>query len=98
MLLAATIALAAQVSTAAPARTAPARPCEDPSLLCRISPYFCPGTYPSGLEPCWPTDSRAPRNLPNRPSPSAASGSAASAGKAIGEVSGKHPSRTVVRP
>jgi len=67
--LLATIVLAAQVATntPAPARSEPARPCADPSLLCRISPYFCPGTYPAGLEPCWPADTRPTRNLPNRP-------------------------------
>ena len=68
-MLLATIVLAAQVATntPAPARSEPARPCADPSLLCRISPYFCPGTYPAGLEPCWPADTRPTRNLPNRP-------------------------------
>jgi len=65
--LLATIALAAQVATNTPARSEPARPCADPSMLCRISPYFCPGTYPAGLEPCWPADSRPTRSLPNRP-------------------------------
>jgi hypothetical protein len=67
--LLATIALVAQVATStnAPARSEPARPCADPSLLCRISPYFCPGTYPAGLEPCWPADTRPTRSLPSRP-------------------------------
>jgi hypothetical protein len=66
--LLATIALTALVTTNAPARDEPARPCADPSLLCRISPYFCPGTYPAGLDPCWP-EARPTRNLPNRPAP-----------------------------
>jgi hypothetical protein len=39
------------------------RPCADPSALCRISPFFCPGTYPKGLEPCWPDGTRQPRNI-----------------------------------
>ena len=70
-MLLATIVLSAQVaaSPAAPPRNEPSRPCADPSLLCRISPYFCPGTYPAGLEPCWPSDTRPTRNLPSRPAP-----------------------------
>jgi hypothetical protein len=42
------------------------RPCADPSALCRISPFFCPGTYPQGLEPCWPEGTRQPRNIGGR--------------------------------
>jgi hypothetical protein len=76
--LLATIALAAQVATNTTARNEPARPCADPSVLCRISPYFCPGTYPAGMEPCWPTDSRPTRSLPNRPAAGARDGAAAS--------------------
>ncbi len=67
-MLLATIVLVTQVGSAAPARSEPARPCADPSLLCRISPYFCPGTYPVGLEPCWPSDVRPTRSLPSRSS------------------------------
>ena len=67
-MLLATIVLVAQVGSAVPARSEPARPCADPSLLCRISPYFCPGTYPVGLEPCWPSQVRPTRNLPSRSS------------------------------
>jgi hypothetical protein len=78
-MLLATIVLAAQVGSAAPARSEPARPCADPSLLCRISPYFCPGTYPAGLEPCWPSDVRPTRSLPNRPSAGSAERGAAAA-------------------
>lgn len=33
---------------------APAKPCADPTWLCRISPWFCPGAYPPELQPCWP--------------------------------------------
>ncbi len=75
-MLLATIALAAQVATNTPARSEPARPCADPSMLCRISPYFCPGTYPAGLEPCWPADTRPTRNLPNRPAAGVRGGAA----------------------
>jgi hypothetical protein len=77
--LLATIALTAQVAAAPPpaARAEPARPCADPSLLCRISPFFCPGTYPAGLEPCWPADARPARNLPNRPTSAGPRGGAA---------------------
>jgi len=39
------------------------RPCADESALCRISPFFCPGTYPQGLEPCWPDGTRQTRNV-----------------------------------
>lgn len=54
-------------------RPAPSRPCADPGQLCRISPFFCPGTYPRGLEPCWPTArrprtvERGPRTSPRQP-------------------------------
>ena len=61
-MLLATIALAAQVAANSPARTEVARPCADASALCRISPFFCPGTYPQGLEPCWP-EARETRTL-----------------------------------
>jgi hypothetical protein len=57
----AAIVLIAQVATAPP------NPCQDEmSRLCRISPFFCPGAYPPGLEPgtngvpCWPQGSRVP--------------------------------------
>ena len=53
MLLA--MVFAVQAATASP------NPCtEQMSLLCRISPLFCPGAYPSNLAPgtgnipCWP--------------------------------------------
>jgi hypothetical protein len=95
-MLLATIVLAAQVGSGVPARSEPARPCADPSLLCRISPYFCPGTYPAGLEPCWPSDVRPTRSLPNRPaSGSAERGTAATergAGES-GEVSRMTPTK-----
>jgi len=66
-MLLASIVLAAQVSGTAPARTDVAKPCADPSVLCRISPFFCPGTYPAGMEPCWPEGSRETRTLSSRP-------------------------------
>jgi hypothetical protein len=57
MLLA--MVFAVQAATASP------NPCTDQmSALCRISPLFCPGAYPSNLTPgtenipCWP-DRRA---------------------------------------
>jgi hypothetical protein len=68
-MLMATFALVAGVAAGAstPAsRTEPARPCADPSVLCQISPFFCPGTYPAGMEPCWPEEARQPRPV-NRP-------------------------------
>ena len=65
-MLLASIVLAAQVSGTPPARADVAKPCADPSLLCQISPFFCPGTYPAGLEPCWPEGTRTTRTL-NRP-------------------------------
>lgn len=38
-----------------PERTARrSRRCGSESTLCRIAPFFCPGAYPRGLEPCWP--------------------------------------------
>jgi len=40
-------------------------------MLCRISPYFCPGAYPAGMEPCWPTEARTPHGVPGRPAPGA---------------------------
>ena len=57
MLLA--LVLAVQATTAAAAATP--NPCADQmSELCKISPLFCPGAYPSDLTPgngrvpCWP--------------------------------------------
>ncbi len=73
-MLLASIVLAAQVSGTPPARAQVAKPCADPSLLCRISPFFCPGTYPAGMEPCWPEDPRETQTLSSRPA--AASGGA----------------------
>jgi len=70
-MLLASIALAAQVAANSPGRTEVARPCADPSALCRISPFFCPGTYPMGLDPCWPEQARETRTLSNRPQGSA---------------------------
>jgi hypothetical protein len=67
-MLLASIVLAAQVSGTPPARADVAKPCADPSVLCKISPFFCPGTYPAGLEPCWPEGTRSTRTLSNRPS------------------------------
>ena len=44
------------------AATASPNPCSDQmSMLCRISPFFCPSAYPANLTPgspnvpCWPT-------------------------------------------
>ncbi len=44
------------------AATASPNPCSDQmSMLCRISPFFCPNAYPANLTPgsptvpCWPT-------------------------------------------
>ena len=70
-MLLASIVLAAQVSGTPPARADVAKPCADPSLLCQISPFFCPGTYPAGMEPCWPEATRETRTLTNRPAPPA---------------------------
>lgn len=72
-MLLASIVLAAQVSGTPPARADVAKPCADPSLLCQISPFFCPGTYPAGLEPCWPEGTRTTRTLSR---PAAATGGA----------------------
>ncbi len=66
-MLLASVVLAAQVSGTPPARADVAKPCADPSLLCQISPFFCPGTYPAGLEPCWPEGTRETRTLSSRP-------------------------------
>ncbi len=66
-MLLASLALTVQVAASSPGRTEVARPCADPTLLCRISPFFCPGTYPVGLEPCWPEAPRETRTLSNRP-------------------------------
>lgn len=74
-MLLASIVLAAQVSGTPPARADVAKPCADPSLLCQISPFFCPGTYPAGLEPCWPEGTRETRTLTSRPAaPAGAAG------------------------
>jgi hypothetical protein len=78
-MLLASIVLAAQVSGTPPARAEVAKPCADPSLLCQISPFFCPGTYPAGMEPCWPEGTRQTRALSNR--------SAAPAGGAVRQES-----------
>jgi len=82
-MLLASIVLAAQVSGTPPARADVAKPCADPSLLCQISPFFCPGTYPVGMEPCWPEGTRETRTLnrPNRP--------AATTGGAVGKQSAR---------
>ena len=61
-MLLANVVLMAQIAGSAPARQV-TRPCADVSALCRISPFFCPGTYPQGLEPCWPEGTRQPRNV-----------------------------------
>jgi hypothetical protein len=49
------------------AATASPNPCTDQmSALCRISPLFCPGAYPSNVTPgtgnipCWPDRQAAP--------------------------------------
>jgi hypothetical protein len=52
------VVLSAAVAAQAPSRSEVVRPCADASVLCRISMFFCPATYPQGLEPCWPDDSR----------------------------------------
>jgi hypothetical protein len=64
-MLLANVVLMAQLASNTPAREVN-RPCADESALCRISPFFCPGTYPQGLEPCWPEGSRQPRNVGGR--------------------------------
>jgi hypothetical protein len=61
-MLLANVVLMAQIASNTPAREVN-RPCADPAALCRISPFFCPGAYPKGLEPCWPEGSREPRNV-----------------------------------
>ncbi len=86
-MLLASIVLAAQVSGTPPARADVARPCADPSLLCQISPFFCPGTYPAGLEPCWPEAARGPRTLSNR--------TAAPAGGAVRREASPRPAPAV---
>jgi hypothetical protein len=60
----ANVVLMAQLASSAPREVN--RPCADESALCRISPFFCPGTYPKGLEPCWPEGTRQPRNIGSR--------------------------------
>ena len=64
-MLLANVVLMAQLAGNSTAREVD-RPCADESTLCRISPFFCPGTYPKGLEPCWPEGSRQPRNIGSR--------------------------------
>ena len=64
-MLLANVVLMAQLAGNTPAREV-TRPCADESALCRISPFFCPGTYPQGLEPCWPDGSRQPRTIGGR--------------------------------
>ena len=61
-MLLANVVLMAQIAGSAPARQV-TRPCADVSALCRISPFFCPGTYPQGMDPCWPEGTRQPRNV-----------------------------------
>jgi len=61
----ASVVLVAQLAANTPTRQVN-RPCADESALCKISPFFCPGTYPDGLEPCWPDGSRQPRNIGGR--------------------------------
>ena len=60
-MLLAHVVLSAQLAANVPPRSDVIRPCADASALCRISPFFCPGTYPAGLEPCWPEASRQTR-------------------------------------
>lgn len=60
-MLLAHVVLSAQLAANAPPRSDVIRPCADASVLCRISPFFCPGAYPVGLEPCWPEASRQTR-------------------------------------
>ena len=64
-MLIANVVLVAQLAANTPTRAVD-RPCADESTLCKISPFFCPGTYPQGLEPCWPDGSRQPRNIGSR--------------------------------
>src|SRR5262245_3752236 len=64
LMLLAHVVLSAAVAANSPSRSEPLRPCADISVLCRMSPFFCPAAYPQGLEPCWPTDSRQTRDLP----------------------------------
>jgi len=64
-MLLANVVLMAQLAGSTPAREV-TRPCADPSALCRISPFFCPGAYPQGMEPCWPEGTRQPRNVGTR--------------------------------
>lgn len=64
-MLLANVVLMAQLAGNTPAREV-TRPCADVGALCRISPFFCPGTYPQGMDPCWPDGSRQPRNIGTR--------------------------------
>ena len=64
-MLLANVVLMAQIAGSTPARQV-TRPCADVSALCRISPFFCPGAYPKGLEPCWPDGTRQPRDIGTR--------------------------------
>ena len=64
-MLLANVVLMAQLASNSNARQV-TRPCADESALCRISPFFCPGTYPQGLDPCWPDGSRQTRNVGSR--------------------------------
>ncbi|MFY9550029.1 MAG: hypothetical protein WAU32_02665 [Thermoanaerobaculia bacterium] len=92
------LVLSAQLAANVPSRAEVVRPCADVSALCRISPFFCPGTYPVGLEPCWPDASRQPRQVPG----GRASGTA-STHRALSAEAGKADrsattSRSVTRP
>ena len=62
-MLLAHVVLSAAVAAQAPPRSEVVRPCADVSALCRISMFFCPATYPQGLEPCWPDGSRQTHEL-----------------------------------
>ena len=77
-MLLANVVLVAQLVGNTPARQV-SRPCADASALCKISPFFCPGTYPQGMEPCWPEGSRQPREVSGRVSANTGSAAAHSA-------------------
>jgi hypothetical protein len=96
-MLLASIVLAAQVSGPPPARAAVAKPCADPSVLCQISPFFCPGTYPAGMEPCWPEATRETRTLSNRPA-TAAGGAVRQESARPGTTSGSPRRAPITRP
>jgi hypothetical protein len=86
-MLLANVVLMAQLASNSNAREV-TRPCADESALCRISPFFCPGTYPQGMDPCWPDGTRQTRNVGSR------GGSTQSAQSAPSRASAPAPAHT----